>query len=392
MPLPFRTAVKQWWNPPSLESAERAVLSFLPFFPEPDAFRSARSLQVELSPGRVINEFEITRTTESIEEELVILHGYGAGLAFFVRNFDGLSRIAGWRLHALDLLGYGRSSRPKFRIKAKDKYDAVYASENWFIDSIEEWRQKRGIDKFTLMAHSMGGYVGVAYALRYPERIKKLILVSPAGVPRDPFVVHAENGQPVTLDVADVANAEMVPQQETTKAHAVHNSAGQYPHPIAKEELKRPIPSWLVFLWERHVSPFIFVRHTGPLGPQLVYLWTSNRFSMLPKAQSAALHDYVLGLFTARGSGEYAVTRLLAPGAYARIALIDRVRNLKVPTWWMYGENDWMDAEAGEKAAEIMRQNGVKSECKIISRAGHHLYLDNPKEFNAYVTSLMRTY
>ncbi|KAK7203414.1 putative alpha/beta hydrolase [Myxozyma melibiosi] len=390
MPLPFREAVQQWWSPPSLEISEKKVLSFLPFFPEPDASRSAQSLQVELSPTRMINEFEITRTTEKVENDLVILHGYGAGLAFFIRNFDGLSRIAGWRLHALDLLGYGRSSRPKFRIKAKDKYEAVYAAESWFVDSIEEWRQKRGLDKFTLMAHSMGGYVGVAYALRYPERVKKLILVSPAGVPRDPFVIHDDAGESVSVDPMQLAAAELQPQQETTKPHTLHNSSGQYPHPVAKGELKRPIPSWLVFLWERHVSPFVFVRHTGPLGPQLVYLWTSNRFSMLPKEQAAALHDYVLGLFTARGSGEYAVTRLLAPGAYARIALIDRIKNLKVPTVWMYGENDWMDAEAGEKAAEIMRKNGVRSECKTISRAGHHLYLDNPEEFNAYVTTELK--
>ncbi|KAK9366723.1 Alpha/Beta hydrolase protein [Lipomyces kononenkoae] len=380
MPLDFKTAMSQWLHTPSLDLAEHKVLSFLPFFPTPDATRKAESKMVELSKGRSLNEFEITRTTEAVEEELVVLHGYGAGLGFFYRNFDGLSQIPGWRLHALDLLGYGRSSRPRFKIKAKDKYEAVHAAEDWFIDSLEEWREKKGIEKFTLMAHSMGGYIGVAYALRHPERIKKLILVSPAGVPRDPWVVHEDEAHPPSSGLS----SEFTRSQADTTKHSAR------PADKRATELKRPIPTWLVFLWERHVSPFSFVRYTGPLGPQLVSLWTSNRFSLLPQDEANALHEYVLGLFTARGSGEYAITRLLAPGAYARIALLDRIHELRVPTLWMYGENDWMDIKAGAKAASKMRANGVASACVVIEKAGHHLYLDNPESFNAAVVDGMR--
>ncbi|KAK9447707.1 Alpha/Beta hydrolase protein [Limtongia smithiae] len=394
-PLDFRTAMRQWWNAPPLADSERRVLSFLPFFPEPDSSRKGESLLVELSRHRVLNEFQVTRTTESITDDLVVLHGYGAGLAFFYRNFDGLTRLPGWRMHALDLLGYGRSSRPRFKIAAKSKIDAVYASENWFVDSLEEWRIKKGIDKFTLMAHSMGGYIGVAYALRHPERVKKLILVSPAGVPRDPWVIYADDAaealvatEPGPEGVSIPPPGEgMMPPVAVIDTHTEPGPDGTPPLPRVLKELKRPMPAWLVFLWERHVSPFSFVRYTGPMGPQFVSLWTSHRFSTLPRDQASALHDYVLGLFTARGSGEYAITRLLAPGAYARIALLDRIKALQIPTLWMYGDNDWMDAAAGVKAAKIMNDNGVRSECVIVSKAGHHLYLDNPDEFNSIVVN-----
>ncbi|KAJ8104278.1 Alpha/Beta hydrolase protein [Lipomyces tetrasporus] len=380
LPLDFKTAMSQWWNAPSLDVTERTVLSFLPFFPTPDATRKAESKMIELSKGRSLNEFEVTRLTEPVDEELVVLHGYGAGLAFFYRNFDGLSQLPGWRLHALDLLGYGRSSRPKFKIRAKDKHEAVHASENWFIDSLEEWREKKGIEKFTLMAHSMGGYIGVAYALRHPERIKKLILVSPAGVPRDPWIVHEDEAHPPS----SALGSEFTSTQADTTKHSTRAVDKR------QTELKRPMPNWLVFLWERHVSPFSFVRYSGPLGPQLVSLWTSHRFSTLPTDEANALHQYVLGLFTSRGSGEYAITRLLAPGAYARIALLDRINELKIPTLWMYGENDWMDIKAGAKAARQMRANGVDSKCVVIEKAGHHLYLDNPHDFNDAVVEALR--
>ncbi len=33
----------------------------------------------------------------------------------------------------------------------------------------------------------------------------------------------------------------------------------------------------------------------------------------------------------AKGSGEYAITHLLAPGAYARMPIVDRINKIKVP-------------------------------------------------------------
>ena len=35
-----------------------------------------------------------------------------------------------------------------------------------------------------------GAYLSAAYALRYPERVAKLVLLSPAGVPADPNAIH----------------------------------------------------------------------------------------------------------------------------------------------------------------------------------------------------------
>lgn len=40
------------------------------------------------------------------------------------------------------------------------------------------------IHEFTLVGHSLGGYIGGHYALNYPDRVDKLILLSSAGVTR----------------------------------------------------------------------------------------------------------------------------------------------------------------------------------------------------------------
>lgn len=86
------------------------------------------------------------------------------------------------------------------------------------------------------------------------------------------------------------------------------------------------------------------------------------------------------------GSGEYALAAVLAPGAYARKPLIHRLAGLQMPTVFVYGEYDWMDSTAAEKAKKVM-----KVPVKIISIAngGHHMYLENPVDFNKAIIEEM---
>jgi cardiolipin-specific phospholipase len=62
----------------------------------------------------------------------------------------------------------------------------VSRAEHFFLSSLESWRIASGLDKMVLVGHSLGGYLASAYAVRYPERVSGLILVSPAGIPRGP--------------------------------------------------------------------------------------------------------------------------------------------------------------------------------------------------------------
>jgi len=292
---------------------------------------------VELSgKDRALNEFSVERVGETADQHLVMLHGYGAGLGFFYKNFEPLSRLKGWQLHALDMLGMGRSTRPPFKIKAKEREEAIREAEAWFVDALEEWRVKRKIDRFTLLGHSLGGYMAVAYALKYPGHLNKLILASPVGIPEDPYAVTAGVPEP---SKSTLANELTQDQREITSSAAVPGSApkasdgsfitGRNPAPeVQNQPPRRNMPKWFAYLWDANISPFSLVRWTGPLGPRIVSGWTSRRFSHLPAEEAKALHDYSYSIFSQRGSGEYALAYILAPGAFARSPLIRRIHEV----------------------------------------------------------------
>ena len=472
----------QWTNIPAAV-AEHTVLSYVPYLQEPptqtqtgserpsdtknpmpisddnakkdvstttdratDPFgpRTWHSNLVKLSgKNRALNEFSVQRVGEPVDQNLVMLHGYGAGLGFFYKNFEGLSRAKGWKLYALDLLGMGRSSRPPFKVHTKDRQGSITEAENWFIDALEEWRVQKKIDRFTLLGHSLGGYLAVAYALKYPGHLNKLILASPVGIPEDPYAVNADMPDPqastleqeFSQDQNDVVNGSSTDGSESPKSGDKNNfwNAGPKAHERADSTTpsgpRKPLPKWLTYLWDANVSPFSLVRWAGPLGPRFVSGWTSRRFSHLPSDEAQALHDYAYSLFRQRGSGEYALAYILAPGAYARSPLIRRIQGVGrqmispdgsttssvaaaekrrengIPVVMMYGENDWMDIAGGYAAekriedekrrilknlpAEERAKDNGSAKVMVIKKAGHHVYLDGWEEFNEVMRNEM---
>ncbi|KAJ8071838.1 hypothetical protein OCU04_002151 [Sclerotinia nivalis] len=464
-PLGYKPAFSQWWASVSPAVAEHTVLSFVPYLQKPPTHtqtgsapvsagtstiavnddpnalsepvrtnsindpygpRQWHSNLVKLSgKNRAINEFSVERIGEKVEDTLVMLHGYGAGLGFFYKNFEGLSRVPGWKIYALDMLGMGRSTRPSFKISAKDHAGKIAETESWFIDALEEWRVLKKLDKFTLLGHSMGGYMAVAYALKYPGHLNKLILASPVGIPEDPYATSAAMPEPEESTLA----SEFTQDQEADVVSASSNPSRRNQRENNKsksEPAKRPLPFWLTYLWDANVSPFSVVRWAGPLGPRLVSGWTSRRFSQLPNNENEALHMYAYSLFRQRGSGEYALPYILAPGAFARSPLIRRIHGVGrqpippsttspsnfgqkehgYPILLMYGDNDWMDVAGGYAAEQACKEERERALAKasqeekelengsakvvIIQKAGHHLYLDGWEEFNEFMRREMK--
>lgn len=109
---------------------------------------------------------------------LVLIHGFGGSGMIFFRLFKRLKED--YHVFAIDLLGMGCSSRPKFLARTKEE------AEWFYIQSLEKWRKKLKLGPMNLVAHSFGGYISSRYALKFPENVRKLILWSPHGMEPKP--------------------------------------------------------------------------------------------------------------------------------------------------------------------------------------------------------------
>jgi pimeloyl-ACP methyl ester carboxylesterase len=103
-------------------------------------------------------------------EPVVLLHGLGKPAARdWAKVIPALAQR--YRVYALDLPGFGES----------DKGNHLYSPDN-FARVIGSVLEKRVPRPFTLVGHSMGGPVALAYAAEYPQRVSRLVLVDAAGV------------------------------------------------------------------------------------------------------------------------------------------------------------------------------------------------------------------
>jgi len=113
--------------------------------------------------------------------KLLLMHGFGGSGALF---FKLVAELLEWfDVTAVDWLGMGCSGRPDY---SPQIYDTPEKAIDYFVESLNTWIEKtefRSESDYVLAGHSMGGYLSVHFALKHPEKISKLILISPVGFP-----------------------------------------------------------------------------------------------------------------------------------------------------------------------------------------------------------------
>ncbi|KAI5961023.1 uncharacterized protein KGF55_004290 [Candida pseudojiufengensis] len=380
-------------------------------------------LDDELDDGTFIHEFFISNNEKSDKEvHIVIIHGYMAALGYFIKNIEPLAKIPGIKLHLIDLPGFGNSSRPKFPTQflktpttKKEQILQILEIENWFIDKIENWRIKRNINKFKLIAHSMGAYLSCCYLMKYniqqdnSKLVDQIILVSPMGTESNPISLINDSKYDINLNFKSNALNELKFEDEINNDQIIINEE------FTKiwEKLGQPkFPKNLIlkYIWENNYSPFQILQKTGPLYSKLLSYWSFQRFKNFEENSNNSndfdskkddkielilkLHNYSYSIFNQfQISGELAITKFINHEILAKLPLCDRglvdfFVNNNINNYWIYGDKDWMNYKGGEYIFEKIQSKSKKSDRSVVSKfeilpnSGHHIYLDNPKLFN----------
>ena len=117
-----------------------------------------------------VNGFTIHYLEGGVGDPLVMLHGGASGAEDeWTLNLEPLARH--YRIVAPDMIGYGKSDKPNI----------VYTTtlfNRFFVDFISAL----GLESASLMGHSLGGGIALAFTLNYPQKVNKLILVDSAGL------------------------------------------------------------------------------------------------------------------------------------------------------------------------------------------------------------------
>ncbi|GLV43511.1 pummelig [Carabus blaptoides fortunei] len=315
-------------SPTMLRTVEKKILSFLR--------TSYRGWFVDIGSTVGVSDkiWTISLNPESQNTPLVLLHGLGSGVALWCLNLDA---FAGSRpVYAIDILGFGRSSRPSFSSDAME-------AEQQMVKTVEEWRREMKLDNMILLGHSMGGFLAASYAISHPERVKHLILADPWGFPERP------------------------------------NDA----------TVRKTVPLWIraIAFALQPLNPLWAVRAAGPFGQ-----WVINKArpdlvkkfeSFVPDANS--ITEYIYQCNSQSPTGESAFHAMMSGYGWAKNPMVRRINTMHedVPITLVYGARSWVDNSAGE----IVKDKRIGSYVKLqsIKGAGHHVYADNPEIFNRYV-------
>jgi 2-hydroxy-6-oxonona-2,4-dienedioate hydrolase len=99
---------------------------------------------------------------------VVLLHGLGGNSSNWAFNLGALSQK--FRVIAPDQLGFGRSDKPLINYRV-----GTYA------DFLDKFLDELKIERASLVGNSMGGWVAALYAIKYPKRVERVVLVDAAG-------------------------------------------------------------------------------------------------------------------------------------------------------------------------------------------------------------------
>jgi len=120
----------------------------------------------------MLNGREVSYLDSGQGPAVLFIHGLTGSHRNWAHLVDALDD--GHRVVAPDLFGHGASAKPR----GDYSLGAHAATMRDLLDQL-------GIDKVTLVGHSLGGGIAMQFCYLFPERVERLVLVSSGGLGRD---------------------------------------------------------------------------------------------------------------------------------------------------------------------------------------------------------------
>ena len=233
-----------------------------------------------------------------------------------------------------DQLGSLYSDQPDF---SDPEIAKKYLTYEYFLDEVDEVREKLGLDNFYLIGQSWGGLLVQEYAVKYGQHLKGAIISSMVDE-IDEYVDRVNELREKTLSpeaVAFMKECEVKNDYSNPKYQ-------EYVQVMNEQYVDRKQPSKLY--------------HLKDLGGTAVY----NVF---------------------QGDNEFVITGKLKDWHFR-----DQLKNIKVPTLITFGEHETMPIET----AKTMNSLIPNSQLVTTPDGGHHHMVDNPDVYYKHLADFIR--
>ncbi len=251
---------------------------------------------------------------------IVLVHGFGASSFSWRSNLDPIA-AAGFTVYAPDMRGFGLSD------KGWDKPMSQAAQA----DRLKAFLDRLGIDRAVLAGNSMGGGIVTNFALRYPDRVRGLVLVDPA--------IYGGQSSSVVSTLVSLPGIQR---------------------------------------WGQHLVRFILADNERNANT-IKSAWFDPA-----KVTPDVLNGYRRALQTPEW--DLGLLALLRDGLSNDLG--PRLKDLHVPTLIVWGEHDtWISPSNAPK----LNQDIAGSQLTIIPNAGHVPHEEQPEEFNRRVVEFAKS-
>lgn len=266
-----------------------------------------------------------TQTTGSGDIHLMTLHGGPGGTNEVFENFGERLAPYGVTVTRYDQLGSFFSDQPDFSDPENRK---KFLNIDYYVQEVEEVRQKLGLDHFYLLGQSWGGVLAIEYALRYSEHLAGVILSSMI----DNLAEYLQN--------VNAIRDSMFNADDLAYMHDVE----------ARHAFDEPRYEALVSALGEH-----YLHHQADAQPR-----------HLISTMGTAVYNYF------QGDNEFVMV-----GALKDWDRRGSMKDISVPAYLTFGGHETMPLDAARRMADEIPDSTLH----ITPDAGHGQMLDNPDDY-----------
>ena len=250
-------------------------------------------------------------------DTLVLTHGFAGASIHMVALLPILR--AKYRLVLFDNLSFGSNTKLDYC----SGLESFEKAEAWILEFWESWVKAMGQrlpPKFYLAAHSFGGYQASLFACKHPDRIKKLLLMSPTSFE----TYDADKYDPYTMRIGD----DDVPG--------------------TKEQTDRKVKCF-----RDGYHGFTQV-HSVPVFLFRTYLWKiANSCHQLSKPVRRAMVDHTAICFYSVSQPDILMNVTCEYGSVGKSSMMSKNKfgnpSIDFPVAFIFGDSDWHGTEGADE-------------------------------------------